>query len=218
MAPTLAYWDIRGLAEPIRLLLVYTGTKFEDKVYFTGPAPAYDKSSWLNVKFTLGLDLPNLPYYIDGDIKITQSNAIIRHIGRINNMDGKTEAEKVRVDIMENTLMDFRNGFIGLCYGDFDGGKAAYIKKLCDTMKQFNKFIGKNKWLAGNTLTFPDFILFELLDQHLHLVPDLLKDHNNLSNFMDNFRQLEKIKAFMASPSYKKRPLNGAMAKFGGSL
>jgi glutathione S-transferase len=31
MAPTLAYWDVRGLAEPIRLLLLYTGTDFEDK-------------------------------------------------------------------------------------------------------------------------------------------------------------------------------------------
>ncbi|CAL4087393.1 unnamed protein product [Meganyctiphanes norvegica] len=218
MAPTLAYWDIRGLAQPIRLLLGYTGTQFVDKTYAVGPPPDHDKSDWLNVKFTLGLDFPNLPYFIDGDIKITQSNAIIRHIGRINNMDGKTEAEKVRVDIMENTLMDFRNGWVRLCYGDFDGGKADYIKKLPDTMKQFNKFIGKNKWLAGNTLTFPDFILFELLDHHQHLVPDLLKDHSNLSNFMDNFRQLEKIKAFMASPNYKKRPLHGKIAKYENSL
>ncbi|CAL4122516.1 unnamed protein product, partial [Meganyctiphanes norvegica] len=206
------------LANPIRLLLGYTGTQFEDKLFSAGPPPDYDRSAWTSVKFTLGLDLPNLPYYIDGDIKITQSNAIIRYIGRKNNMDGKTEAEKIRVDIMENQLMDFRNGWVRLCYGDFEGGKADYIKKLPDTMKLFNNFIGNNKWLAGDSLTFPDFILFELLDHHLHLVPDLLKDHSNLSTFMDNFRQLEKIKAFMASPSYKKRPLNGPMAKFGGSL
>jgi glutathione S-transferase len=44
--PTLAYWDIRGLAEPIRLLLIFTGTEFEDKRYFTGDAPTFDKSSW----------------------------------------------------------------------------------------------------------------------------------------------------------------------------
>jgi len=31
-----------------------------------GPAPDFDKSSYRNVKDSLGLDFPNLPYYIDG--------------------------------------------------------------------------------------------------------------------------------------------------------
>jgi glutathione S-transferase len=30
----------------------------------------------------LGLDFPNLPYLFDGDIKLTQSNAILRHVAR----------------------------------------------------------------------------------------------------------------------------------------
>lgn len=32
---------------------------------------------------------------------------------------GETEAEKVRVDLLENQAMDFRNGFVRLCYTDF---------------------------------------------------------------------------------------------------
>ena len=32
---------------------------------------------------------------------------------------GETEDEKVRVDILENQAMDFRNGFVMLCYTDF---------------------------------------------------------------------------------------------------
>lgn len=32
---------------------------------------------------------------------------------------GETEDEKVRVDIMENQAMDFRNGFVMLCYTNF---------------------------------------------------------------------------------------------------
>lgn len=32
---------------------------------------------------------------------------------------GETEDEKVRVDILENQAMDFRNGFVRLCYTDF---------------------------------------------------------------------------------------------------
>ena len=76
--PVLCYWDIRGLAQPVRLLLAYTGTEYEDKLLSCGPAPDYDKSCWFDNKFSFGLDFPNLPYYIDGDVKLTQSNAILR--------------------------------------------------------------------------------------------------------------------------------------------
>lgn len=34
-------------------------------------------------------------------------------------LGGETEDEKIRVDILENQAMDFRNGFIILCYRDF---------------------------------------------------------------------------------------------------
>ena len=35
-------------------------------------APDFDKSCWFDNKFSLGFDFPNLPYFIDGDIKLTQ--------------------------------------------------------------------------------------------------------------------------------------------------
>lgn len=34
-------------------------------------------------------------------------------------LGGETEDEKIRVDILENQAMDFRNGFVMLCYLDF---------------------------------------------------------------------------------------------------
>ena len=52
------------LGQSIRLLLAYTGTEVEEQHYELGPG--MDRSDWLKVKFTLGLDFPNLPYYIDG--------------------------------------------------------------------------------------------------------------------------------------------------------
>uniref|UniRef100_A0A3Q3WT83 glutathione transferase n=1 Tax=Mola mola TaxID=94237 RepID=A0A3Q3WT83_MOLML len=48
--------------------------------------PDYDKSGWFGVKNKLGLDFPNLPYLVDGDKKIVQSNAIMRYIARKHNM------------------------------------------------------------------------------------------------------------------------------------
>jgi glutathione S-transferase len=58
------------LAEPIRLLLVYTGTEFEDKRFYTGDAPDFQKSDWLDNKLSYGLDFPNLPFYIDGEYNL----------------------------------------------------------------------------------------------------------------------------------------------------
>lgn len=112
----LGYWDIRGLAHAIRMLLEFTDTSYEEKQYTCGEAPDYDRSQWLDVKFKLDLDFPNLPYLMDGKNKITQSNAILRYIARKHNMCGDTEEEKIRVDIMENQIMDFRMQLVRLCY------------------------------------------------------------------------------------------------------
>ncbi|EDL01930.1 mCG21728, isoform CRA_a [Mus musculus] len=60
MPVTLGYWDIRGLGHAIRLLLEYTETGYEEKRYAMGDAPDYDRSQWLNDKFKLDLDFPNV--------------------------------------------------------------------------------------------------------------------------------------------------------------
>lgn len=47
-------------------------------------------------------------------------------------LGGETEDEKVRVDILENQAMDFRNGFVMLCYFDF-----VSYQSLCVVSKLF---------------------------------------------------------------------------------
>ncbi|XP_029995061.1 glutathione S-transferase Mu 1-like [Sphaeramia orbicularis] len=215
MTMKLAYWDIRGLAQPIRLLLEYTGTNYEDKFYRCGEAPNYDKSCWFDEKPKLGMDFPNLPYLEDGDRKISQSNAIMRYIARKHNLCGETEDEKVRVDIMENQAMDFRNGFVRMCYTDFDNIKPGYLKMLPDTLKQFSNFLGDRKWFAGDKITFVDFIMYELLDQHRMFHPTCLDEFKNLKDLMDRFEALEKIAAYMKSNRFMKTPVNNKMAKWG---
>nr|XP_023649215.1 glutathione S-transferase Mu 3-like [Paramormyrops kingsleyae] len=215
MAMKLAYWDIRGLAQPIRLLLEYTGTKYEEKLYSCGEAPDYDKSCWFDEKEKLGMYFPNLPYLEDGDRKIVQSNAILRYIARKHNMCGETEDEKIQVDILENQAMDFRNGFVMMCYTDFDNIKPGYVQKLPGLLKPFSDFLGDRKWFAGDKITFVDFIMYELLDQHRMFEPKCLEDFKSLSDFLDRFEGLEKIAAYMKSKTFMKTPVNNKMAKWG---
>lgn len=78
--PILGYWNIRGLGAPIRYLLYYLGVDFEDKQYPYGPAPEYSRDAWMNEKFTLGIEMPNLPYLIDDEIRMSESVAIMKYI------------------------------------------------------------------------------------------------------------------------------------------
>lgn len=103
--PRLGYWDVRGLVEPIRLLLHYKGVDFADVRY-----PLDHPASWTRDKSSLDLDFPNLPYFVDvgGSRRMTQSSAILRYLGRRYGMEGETDEEVVKAWMVEGELVDFR--------------------------------------------------------------------------------------------------------------
>ncbi|XP_073906914.1 glutathione S-transferase Mu 2 isoform X1 [Castor canadensis] len=213
MPMTLGYWDIRGLAHAIRLLLEYTDSSYEEKRYTLGDAPDYDRSQWLSEKFTLGLDFPNLPYLIDGARKITQSNAILRYIARKHDLCGETEEEKIRVDILENQLMDTRMELARICYNpDFEKLKPEFLEGLPEKMKLYSQFLGKRPWFAGDKITFVDFIAYDFLDQHRIFEPKCLDAFPNLKDFLSRFEGLKKISAYMKSSRFLPAPMFAKLA------
>lgn len=116
MAPKLGYYAIRALADPIRLMLHHADVEFEDFHYYINPPPNYNRDAWFSVKYTLGLQFPNVPYYMDGDLKITQAAAIMRYLGRKHDMIAKTEEEHLRSDQAEQVGM---GKFFAICSSDF---------------------------------------------------------------------------------------------------
>ncbi|XP_004449003.2 glutathione S-transferase Mu 2 [Dasypus novemcinctus] len=216
MPMTLGYWDLRGLAHSIRLLLEYTGSNYEEKNYTLGDAPDYDKSQWLNEKFKLGLDFPNLPYLIDGAHKITQSNAILRYIARKHHLGGETEAEKIRVDVLENQVMDTRMQLARVCYSpDFEKLKPEYLEGLPEKMRLYSEFLGKRPWFAGDKITFVDFLAYDVLDQNRIFEPKCLDAFPNLKDFMARFEGLKQISAYMKSSRFRPGPVFAKMALWG---
>ncbi|KAM6167603.1 glutathione S-transferase Mu 2 [Erethizon dorsatum] len=216
MPMTLGYWDIRGMAHAIRLLLEYTDTSYEEKRYTMGDAPDYDRSQWLNEKFKLRLDFPNLPYLIDGTHKLTQSNAILRYVARKHNLCGETEEERIRVDILENQVMDIRMQLIMLCYNpDFEKKKAEFLEGVPDKMKLFSRFLGEQPWFAGNKITFVDFLAYDVLDQHRIFEPKCLEAFPNLKDFISRFEGLKKISSYMKSSRFLPGPIYLKTAKWG---
>jgi glutathione S-transferase len=63
---------------------------------------------------------------------MTESNAILRHIGRKHGLDGKTEEEKVKVDMLEGLSYNFHVDFARICYSpDFVRLKQVFRFSLC---------------------------------------------------------------------------------------
>ncbi|XP_040851553.1 glutathione S-transferase Mu 2-like isoform X1 [Ochotona curzoniae] len=243
MPMTLGYWDIRGLAHTVRLLLEYTGTSYEEKRYSMGDAPDFDRSQWLSEKFKLGLDIPNLPYLIDGTHKLTQSNAIVRYLGRKHNLCGETEEEKIRVDILVNQAMDSRMQLITICFNpDFVSAqpwagnpspkvvsvgadsclflqeklKPDYLKDLPEKLTLYSQFLGKRPWFAGDKITIADFHAYDVLDGNRIFAPGCLDAFPNLKDFMARFEALPKIAAYMKSSRFLPRPIFPKVATWTG--
>ena len=83
----------------------YTDTKVEDHVW-----AFQEREKWVQAKSEnrFGLAFPNLPYYIDGDTKLTQSNAILRHIGRKHGLYGNDSDQASHIDMLMETARDIK--------------------------------------------------------------------------------------------------------------
>jgi len=212
------YWEIRGLGQPIRLLLAYVGEDYEDKRYYTGPAPDYDKSEWLAEKFKLGLDFPNLPYVLDGDVKLTQTHAIMRYLGRKYKLVGTDENENIRCDLAEQQLADLRGWLVRLSYSPgatFEEMKPVATDLMKKTLTAFSKFLGDRTWMVGDRLTYVDFLCYEIFFQTHVFDKALFEGLDNLLAYNKRFEALPTIAAYMSSDKFIKWPFNNNMATFG---
>ena len=104
------------LGQPCRMLLHYTDTEYEDTVW-----EVTKREFWMQAKAKndFDLDFPNLPYWVDGNIKLTQSTAIMRHLARKNGLYGLTDSHASEIDMLIDTSMDLKMSMIKLVLGDF---------------------------------------------------------------------------------------------------
>jgi len=82
-----------------------------------GDAPTFDRSAWLSVKHTLGLDFPNLPYLVDREagVKLTQSMAILKHVAMAAKKPLLVEGSAALapyLDMLANAVVDFRDAMV----------------------------------------------------------------------------------------------------------
>jgi len=214
--PTFGYWPIRGVGQQVRFLLEYVGAKYEEKQY-----TIENHNEWfLEDKVSLGLQFSNLPYYIDGDLKLTGSTAIMKHISRKHNFpDSLTESEQCLLDMVENTVYDFLwVGFIGLCYyckGDFEKERVEYIETYMPTkLKMLSDFMQNKTFILGDKITYMDFYMYEVLYAHSLFAPDVFNKFQNLKEFLKTIENLPAISKYMKSDRYVHSPVLAPFSKW----
>ena len=219
---SVTYWDLRGLGEAIHLMLEYLGIEYERKVFkqSEGKDPKGNlKGPWLKEKTEnlMGLEFPNLPYIVDGDVKLSQSWAILKYIARKGNLAPVTEEEKIRCDVTEGAIADFQFNFVTMCYSpNFKHMRRPFLIALPEKLANFEKILSEREWLIGNRLSFLDFRFAELLDHVELCYPGCLDKTEHIKNYKTKFESLEKIAAYKKSDRFHKWPLNGARAAWGG--
>ena len=92
----LTYFDIRGRAECIRLLLEEVGLAYEDR--------RITNAEWQDLKPRTPFG--QLPLLRLGDVELSQTMAILRHLARAHGLSGNTEAERTRCDIAIEAIRD----------------------------------------------------------------------------------------------------------------
>jgi len=212
------YWKLKGLGSPIRMILHYVGEDHEDKLYAFQPEKENPREQWLNEKFALGLDFPNLPYYIDGDLKITQSNAIIHYLGIKYKLNGKTPKEEATVAMLQGEIYDLRMSMARTVYNpDYANLRPAFMETLKTKLKEWDAYLAGKKFVLGNEVTVADFNLCDFLDNLTVFEPGLVDSFGNLKNQKQSVEALPPIAKFLKSKAYLDWPINAPMASWGGT-
>ncbi len=205
------YWGIRGSGEKIRLLLAYLGVEYKEvnptgEEWFGSQKAEHTKN---------GMPFVNMPYLVDGDFQITESNAIPVYIaGKANRPEifGNTYQERARIAQTIGVLDDVAKALIPVIIGkeqksSLEGENSTVNKKWA----QFSEYLADKKFLHGDVVTFAD-LYFEAIVEIYQWVVEKTEIENefskyeNLKELFTNIRNLDGVKEYLAS-DLAKRPM-----------
>ena len=213
--PTLGYWAIRGLASQIRYEMVYLGVPYQEDIYEQGDAPEYSRACWTDKKNTVGLQFPNLPYFADGENKMTETSAIMKYIANKWGPEllGKDSKQVGEVEMISVVVGDLKGATTMPCYTS--GDRNAITQTIMTKIQPIARYLAEKQFLVGDNVTYIDFVLFELVDFMAWITEDrIYQQHPNLQAYFNRMRNLPKLKEFFEDDARCiKRPFNNKIAK-----
>ena len=231
---TVAYWKMRGLGAPLRMVCFYDGrvegVDVEYKCFDAGKPtdPSY-KEAWFGVKETLYLPqnpMMNLPWVkaesSSSSEMIVQTNACLTFLGRELGLQGANAVEQNRADQILAQTMDWRNASMRYFYGRSTPEEIDhyYTTGIRSHYTKINAFMNMNQtvYSAANNITIGDFHLFEMIDQHERFYTFIKKDsfleeYKCLHTMYQNMLKEKRLQGYFDSEYYK-FPMNNPHAFF----
>ena len=224
----LGYWAIRALGQPIRFLLAHAEVAFSEvRLGVNQDGSAGESHDWATHKDTLSVPFPNLPYLIDSsgpaEVRLTQSNAIMRYLARRFDYYGDTASDQICIDVLQDEAYDLRNSIVKTVYtlgaeyeAAFDEFTSTAVPRYLDGFESYLSNRGIHTHFVGTRISLVDFILYELIWQVSIMVPGSVTDTHrpSLRRFIEKFAKIPQIAAYMARSDYIDRPINSVWASF----
>ena len=208
---TLTYWNGRGKAEAIRLMLAAAG------VPWTHAVPGYADVTHLDQPEHMQ-HLRDNDYLVAGQVpllmmngkKYVQSMATVRMLARRFHLSGSSFEEKTNVDIAAECVIDWRAavgqhweyGMGGCEPSEENKGKA---RRGCEKyLPLFEKMLLGRAWLGGTTkLSYADVLALEVLEQLMegkHLTASgLVKAYPKVHAYYVRLRATPRLHAYLES-------------------
>jgi len=201
--PVLHYFNGRGKAEGIRLMLGAAGVQFVEAPFLT-EAEQLEK-----LRKSGDLLFQQVPLLeIDGK-KLVQTGAILRHLARKYDLYGKNDDEKLQIDILSEGTRDFLSFFSNFA---FSKDEAQLVKDIREKafpryMPVYEKIVSESKsgFLVGDKLSMADVLLLEMLLHIPERVPEGFDNYPKLKEYLARMSSLPNIAAFLKGPQ-RKRP------------
>eukprot|EP00301_Raphidiophrys_heterophryoidea_P005840 c12409_g1_i1.p1 GENE.c12409_g1_i1~~c12409_g1_i1.p1 ORF type:complete len:274 (+),score=56.39 c12409_g1_i1:60-824(+) len=177
--PHLVYFAIRGRGEAIRLALEFAGCEYTD----SGQAGGVDYTAMKETAGSVSFPCGQVPALVDGELVVSQTDAIMRHIGRRYGFCGRNPVEMAIVDMVLGAVESIRLVYTKLCYEHSfsQAAKDSYaaLHILPEGVSQQNggahfqyleNFLKRNSsslYIVGSGLTVADLQVFDIVDLHL---------------------------------------------------
>eukprot|EP01080_Neovahlkampfia_damariscottae_P011956 gene11956-5357_t len=194
----LTYFNIRGKAEAIRLLLE------DNQIPYEEIRIPYDENWKQNIKPKIS-PFKQLPVYeeTENNLKIFQTQAIMRHLARNQKLYGKTAQETILCDVYQESITESRDDLVKIFIDkNFQEKREKYSSiHLMNRLSNLTEFFKSNsdKFCIGNTKTYVDYLMWVYLDYVRAFDLKRLEEFPELNSFRMRFSEIENISNYLKS-------------------
>ncbi|CAF4219825.1 unnamed protein product [Adineta steineri] len=195
----LYYYDIRGRAEIIRLILAAANRRYND-VCFNITQCSENKS-----KMLIG-QIPVLEFA--NNTQLTQSLSIARYLAKETGLGGTHNLESARMDSVVDTQRDMNEMFYSLIdfekqdFKNMDDVKKfidEYLANHCKNLAKLKQAYSKNdKYFVGDKLSWADLFIYNSIDDLFRFLPQVKnKFDNQFQGLFDTIHSNKNLKKYL---------------------